>query len=372
MRTLCSSTLIGEFFVIGFAGLVAMKDSDLSMATVWTVCGIAMLLCVLLCGMVTRPGGRRARLGAADRPGRVRVLRPYDVLHGRALRGAVVGVVQGLLALGLGGVLGTGLGESKLAGGLYLPNAWNDFIYAIIGEEFGFVGAGIVIVLFILLAYAGIRIRSAADAHRGTRAPRCAIIVAVSAADSTQREGAARAHGGRGRPARHGRDVAAARRLRRGLRLHGHQRRRDRRGRGRRSSSRSRGWLRRETPRHALTGLVGIGFAAFVAARSGKAENFFLPGLLANAAYATAMLVSVAIRRPLIGYVVGQLDGEGIAWRDDPLRVRVFMRASLMWAALFALRLAVQLPLYLAGAVGALGVATHRDGHPALRASGCG
>jgi cell division protein FtsW len=65
--------------------------------------------------------------------------------------------IQGLLALGLGGILGTGLGESKLAGGLYLPNAWNDFIFAIIGEEFGFVGAGLVIALFLLLAYAGIR-----------------------------------------------------------------------------------------------------------------------------------------------------------------------------------------------------------------------
>ncbi|WP_031476856.1 DUF4233 domain-containing protein [Streptomyces bicolor] len=57
MRTLCSSTLIGEFFVIGFAGLVAMKDPDLSMSQVWTVSGIAMFLCLLLCGLVTRPGG---------------------------------------------------------------------------------------------------------------------------------------------------------------------------------------------------------------------------------------------------------------------------------------------------------------------------
>ncbi len=57
MRTLCSSTLIGEFFVIGFAGLVAMKDDALSMTAVWTVCGVAMLLSVVLCGMVTRPGG---------------------------------------------------------------------------------------------------------------------------------------------------------------------------------------------------------------------------------------------------------------------------------------------------------------------------
>ncbi|MEU3422604.1 DUF4233 domain-containing protein [Streptomyces murinus] len=57
MRTLCSSTLIGEFFVIGFAGLVAMKDPSLSVSTVWLVSGIAMALCVLLCGMVNRPGG---------------------------------------------------------------------------------------------------------------------------------------------------------------------------------------------------------------------------------------------------------------------------------------------------------------------------
>ncbi|MET9442556.1 DUF4233 domain-containing protein [Streptomyces sp. NPDC006610] len=57
MRTLCASTLIGEFFVIGFAALVAMKQPDLSMTTVWTVSGVAMLLCVLLCGLVTRPGG---------------------------------------------------------------------------------------------------------------------------------------------------------------------------------------------------------------------------------------------------------------------------------------------------------------------------
>ncbi|MGW5633859.1 DUF4233 domain-containing protein [Streptomyces sp. NPDC003832] len=57
MRTLCASTLIGEFFVIGFAGLVAMKDPDLSMTAVWTVSGIGMFLCLLLCGMVTRPGG---------------------------------------------------------------------------------------------------------------------------------------------------------------------------------------------------------------------------------------------------------------------------------------------------------------------------
>ncbi|OEJ96286.1 DUF4233 domain-containing protein [Streptomyces thermolilacinus] len=57
MRTLCASTLIGEFFVLGFAGLVAMKDPALDMGTVWAVCGVLMAVSVLLCGMITRPGG---------------------------------------------------------------------------------------------------------------------------------------------------------------------------------------------------------------------------------------------------------------------------------------------------------------------------
>ena len=65
--------------------------------------------------------------------------------------------IQGLLALALGGLFGAGLGESRLAGGLFLPNASNDYIFAIIGEEFGFVGAAAVVACFLLLAYAGIR-----------------------------------------------------------------------------------------------------------------------------------------------------------------------------------------------------------------------
>src|SRR4029079_7495223 len=52
---------------------------------------------------------------------------------------------------------GSGLGESKLAGGLYLPNAWNDFIFAIIGEEFGFVGGAVVVVLFLVVGWYGVR-----------------------------------------------------------------------------------------------------------------------------------------------------------------------------------------------------------------------
>jgi cell division protein FtsW len=62
--------------------------------------------------------------------------------------------VQGLLALGIGGLFGTGLGASKV----FVPNAFNDFIFAEVGQEFGLVGAVVVITLFLLLAYCGVRI----------------------------------------------------------------------------------------------------------------------------------------------------------------------------------------------------------------------
>ena len=70
--------------------------------------------------------------------------------------------VQGLLALGLGGLLGAGLGERAAAGGIVLPNAHNDYIFAVIGQEFGFLGGVAVIGLFGVLAYRGFRVALAA------------------------------------------------------------------------------------------------------------------------------------------------------------------------------------------------------------------
>ncbi|MER5639257.1 DUF4233 domain-containing protein [Kitasatospora sp. NPDC002227] len=56
MRTLCSSTLIGEVLLVLFAALVAMRSTDVSTGAIWAVSGVAMVLCVLLCGMLSRPG----------------------------------------------------------------------------------------------------------------------------------------------------------------------------------------------------------------------------------------------------------------------------------------------------------------------------
>ncbi len=122
--------------------------------------------------------------------------------------------------------------------------------------------------------------------------------------------------------------------------------------------------VRRQSPRHAISGLIGVAFAAFVAIRSGRAENFFVPGLLINAAYAAAFLISILMRRPLVGLIIRQLDRGGDTWRTDAVGLRAFNRASWLWVGLFLTRLAIELPLYFAGAVVALGVARTALGLP--------
>ena len=122
--------------------------------------------------------------------------------------------------------------------------------------------------------------------------------------------------------------------------------------------------VRKETLQFALAGFVGVAIAAFVAKQTGRAEDFFLPGLLLNLAYAAAYLVSIAIRWPLLGVIVGPLNGEGMEWRNDPERLRLYSRASWIWVGVFTLRLAVQLPLYFADELVALGVAKTAMGFP--------
>ncbi len=72
-------------------------------------------------------------------------------------RGAGFQIIQSYLALGGGGLLGRGLGESKQKL-FYLPEPHTDFIFAILGEELGFIGAIATVALFGLLLWRGIRI----------------------------------------------------------------------------------------------------------------------------------------------------------------------------------------------------------------------
>ena len=126
---------------------------------------------------------------------------------------------------------------------------------------------------------------------------------------------------------------------------------------------------RRQPLPNVLAGLAGVGIAAFIANRTGRAETIFLPGLLLNAGYGIAYVVSILIRWPVIGVALTFFRGETeMAWRANPALVRAYSLASWIWVGMFAMRLAVQIPLYLAGedALVALGVIRLAMGWPML------
>lgn len=113
--------------------------------------------------------------------------------------------------------------------------------------------------------------------------------------------------------------------------------------------------LRREPLQQVFAGVVGLFIAAAFAQWTGRAEDFFLPGLITNIAYGSAFLVSLLIGWPLIGVIVGLLTGHGTAWRHDRTLRRLYAAATWLWAGLFFLRVVVQGPLYLSGNIAALG-----------------
>src|SRR3954447_19865971 len=105
--------------------------------------------------------------------------------------------------------------------------------------------------------------------------------------------------------------------------------------------------VRGETLRQAGMGLLGLAGAAALAAFTGDAKNYFLPGILANAGYAVACLVSIVVGRPLLAYVAALLARGYSHWREHPPLRRAASIATLMWAAVFALRACVQGYLYV-------------------------
>ncbi len=107
--------------------------------------------------------------------------------------------------------------------------------------------------------------------------------------------------------------------------------------------------LRREPLQNVLAGFLGVVVAAWVVSRTGRPQDIALPGLLINIGYGIAYLVSIAVRWPLLGVAVGAISGDIGGWRRDPRLLRAYTQASWLWVGMFALRLAVQLPLYLAG-----------------------
>lgn len=116
--------------------------------------------------------------------------------------------------------------------------------------------------------------------------------------------------------------------------------------------------LRKSSIMQAFAGFWGVIIGVAWAIWSGKGEDYFLLSLITNAVYGGAILISILVRYPLIGLVVGWFRSQGLKWRTDP-RLRADRKAyyvvTVIWLMVFVLRLAVKTPLYLLGNVPWLG-----------------
>lgn len=105
-----------------------------------------------------------------------------------------------------------------------------------------------------------------------------------------------------------------------------------------------------------LGSLIGIALAIYLTLRpGGQAGDFYLKDFWTNGIYGSVLLLSVIVRFPIIGVMVGLLTNQGLSWRKDRRKVRFFDLVTMLWVGLFATRLAVELPLYFAGNIVTLG-----------------
>jgi len=112
--------------------------------------------------------------------------------------------------------------------------------------------------------------------------------------------------------------------------------------------------VRRQRVGAAIAGAVVVAISAALVLITGDAGSNYVPGFVINAVYGLVFLVSLVVRRPLVGLAAGAIAPRiGVA----AARGRLFVGLTFAWVALFAVRLAVELPLYAAHAIVALGVA---------------
>jgi hypothetical protein len=114
--------------------------------------------------------------------------------------------------------------------------------------------------------------------------------------------------------------------------------------------------LRRETIQHAFGGVFGVAIGAYISMKTGKAENFYLPGLLYNVGYCIVLAVSALVRWPLIGVTLGPVTGEMFTWRtQNPGRLAAYTKATWAWVVIMGIKPVILFPLYFTGNVTLLG-----------------
>ena len=145
--------------VLGTAFVLILKQPDLSSAVILSVVSIVVITVAYknfknMLGLVG-VGFMGLLVLVAIEPMRFKrvaaFLNPWEDRFGAGYH-----VVQSMLALGSGGFFGVGLGQSRQKFE-YLPDAFTDFIFAVVGEELGFIGAMLVLVLFSILVWRGIK-----------------------------------------------------------------------------------------------------------------------------------------------------------------------------------------------------------------------
>ncbi|PWV49257.1 DUF3159 domain-containing protein [Nocardiopsis sp. L17-MgMaSL7] len=109
--------------------------------------------------------------------------------------------------------------------------------------------------------------------------------------------------------------------------------------------------VQRSSLQYVFTSLFGIGLAAVFAMRSGNAEDAFLPGIIYNAVYAVVLSLSVLVRWPVVGLMIGPFIGnkeDFTSWRGNPAVVKLASRLTWLLVLPCVIRVLVQYPLWLA------------------------
>lgn len=118
--------------------------------------------------------------------------------------------------------------------------------------------------------------------------------------------------------------------------------------------------------RYAVSGFFGTAVAIAVTARSGRAESYFLPGIVTGAVTTVALVISIAVRRPLVAYASWAVRAWPLGWYWHD-RVRpAYTTVAWVWGAFFASRTAIQAWLYASGDVTTLGAVRVATGWPGL------
>jgi hypothetical protein len=122
--------------------------------------------------------------------------------------------------------------------------------------------------------------------------------------------------------------------------------------------------VRRQSLRPAFGGFVGVAVSGFLAARSGAARDFFLADIWWYCLASSVLVVSILLRRPLVGVLWSAMQGVGMWWRHDRPSLRRYDVATAVLAAVFAARFAVLQRLYENNEIGWLAVSKIAMNYP--------